>query len=158
MEGWPMETYPVEYRRRVIALTEQGKKTGEIAAVLGVAPSWVRSIKRLHRLGQSLEPKSRANHRRSLAQREGERLRARVAAHPGTTLEDLQRDLGLKESITNIWYALRALGLSLKKKRSTPKSGSVPTSSSRGQPGKSSKPASTRGASFSSTKPSARRR
>jgi transposase len=35
---------------------------------------------------------------------------------PGTTLEDLKRDLNLDASITNIWYALRELGLSLKKK------------------------------------------
>ena len=110
-----MESYPVEYRQRVIALTAEGMKSGKIAALLGVTASWVRSIKRLHRSGQPLEPKSRANRRRSLAQREGERLRARVTEHPGTTLEDLKRDLGLTASITNIWNALHELGLSLKK-------------------------------------------
>lgn len=153
-----METYPVEYRQRVVALTAEGMSSGKIAALLGVTASWVRSIKRLHRAGQPLEPKSRANHRRSLAQREGERLRVRVAAHPGTTLEDLKRDLKLDASITSIWYALQALGLSLKKKRFVPPSRTARTSSSRGRPGKSSKPASTRNASFSSTKPSVRRK
>ena len=151
-----METYPVEYRQRVIALTGQGMQSGKIATVLGVTASWVRSIKRLHRAGLPLEPKSRANHRRSLAQREGERLRTRVAEHPGTTLEDLQRDLGLNASISSIWSALKALGLSLKKKRSTAPSRTAPMSSSSARLGKSSKPASTRNASFSSTKPSAR--
>jgi transposase len=153
-----METYPVEYRQRVIALTAQGMRSGKIAAVLGVTASWVRSIKRLHRAGLSLEPKSRANHRRSLAEREGERLRTRVAEHPGTTLEDLKRDLGLDASIASIWYALKALGLSLKKKQYTPPSRAARMSSSNARPGKSSKPASTRNASFSSTKLSARRK
>jgi transposase len=153
-----MEAYPVEYRQRVIALTAEGMSSGKIATVLGVTSSWVRSIKRLHRSGQPLEPKSRANRRRSLAQREGERLQMRVAAHPGTTLEDLKRDLGLEESITSIWYALKALGLSLKKKRCTLPSRTAPTSSSSERPGKSSKRASTRTASFFSTKHSARPR
>lgn len=153
-----MEAYPVEYRQRVIALTAEGLKSGKIAAVLGVTASWVRSVKRLHRSGQPLEPKSRANRRRSLAQREGERLRARVAEHPGTTLEDLKRDLGLPVSITSIWNALQELGLSLKKKRSAPPSKTVRTLSSTARPGKSSKPASIRNASFSSTKRLARRK
>jgi transposase len=153
-----MEAYPVEYRQRVVALTAQGVRSGKIAALLGVTASWVRSIKRLHRSGQPLAPKSRANRRRSLAQREGERLQTRVAAHPGTTLEDLKRDLSLEESITSIWNALKALGLSLKKKRSTPPSRTARTSSSSVRPGKSCKPASTPNASFSSTKRSARRK
>jgi transposase len=110
-----MKAYPVEFRHRVIALTQQGMKSPEIARVLGVSGSWVTSIRRLHEAGRSLEPKSSANHRKSLAQREGERLLAQVAAHPGTTLEDLKRDLNLPDTTVNIWYALRALGLSLKK-------------------------------------------
>src|SRR5688572_28880770 len=108
-----MRTYPVEYRHRVVALSEEGMNSGEIAAVLGVSASWVTSIRRLHEAGKCIEPKSRANQRRSLAQREGERLRARVAEHPGTTLEDLKRDLDLDASLSNIWYALRPLGLTL---------------------------------------------
>ena len=153
-----MEAYPVEFRHRVIALTQQGKKSPEIAEVLGVTGSWVTSIQRLHAAGGSLEPKSRANRRQSLARREESRLRARVAEHPGTTLEDLKRDLNLKDSISNIWHALRALGLSLKKKRFTLPNEIGPTSRSSGSTGVSCKPASTRKGSSSSTKPSARRR
>lgn len=153
-----MKTYPAEYRYRVIALTDEGMGAVEIAEVLGVSDSWVRSIKRLHQAGRSLEPKSRANHRRSLAQREGERIIAQVASHPGTTLEDLKRELKLDASIANIWYALQELGLSLKKKRSTPPSDPAPMSSSTARPGKFSKRASTRTGSFSSTKPSVPRR
>ena len=122
-----MQTYPVEYRFRVIALFEEGLDSVEIAEVLGVSASWVTSIRRLHEAGEPLEPKSRANKRQSLAQREGERLRARIAEHPGTTLEDLRRDLNLDTSLSNIWYALRTLGLTLKKKHSAPANATDPT-------------------------------
>jgi transposase len=153
-----MKTYPVEFRRRVIDLTEEGMSGTEIAEALGVSGSWVNSIKRLHRAGRPLAPKSRANQRQSLAKRQGDAIRARVAEHPGTTLEDLKRDLKLDASIANIWYALRQLGLSLKKKRSGRPSGTGPTSSPGGPLGRSSRPGSTRTASSFSTKPSARRR
>jgi transposase len=148
----------VEYRQRVIALTAAGRSSAEIAGVLGVSGSWVNSIKRLHRAGRPLPPKSRANNRQSLAKREGDAIRARVAEHPGTTLEDLKRDLNLDASIANIWYAVRDLGLSLKKKRSGRPSGTGPTSRPRGRRGGSSRPGSTPAASSSSTKPSARPR
>src|SRR3954468_7248420 len=153
-----MRTLPVEFRERVVALSEEGLSAVEIAKALGVSSSWVDSIKRLHESGESLQPKSRANKRQSLAQREGERLRARVAEHPGTTLEDLKIHLGLKDSIVNIWYALRTLGMTLKKKRSRPANGNGPTLRSKGPRGRSSRPGSIRKDSSFSTKPSATRR
>ena len=111
-----MKPYPVEYRHRVVQLTADGYSTSAVAAALGTSAAWVRSIKALHRSGQPPEPKSPANRRRSLAAREGGRIRARVADKPGTTLDDLRRDLGLKPSLSNLWNALRDLKLSLKKK------------------------------------------
>lgn len=150
-----MKTLPAEFRHRVVALTDDGRTTGEIAEVLGTSATWVRSIKALHKAGQSIEPKSRANKRTSLAEREGDRLRAQVAAKPGSTLEDLKRDLGLDTTIPNLWLALKQLKISLKKKRSTPPNGTARTSSPAARPGMSSPPASTRAASSSSTKPSA---
>lgn len=137
-----MAQLPVEFRHRVIALTEQAMTADEIAEVLGVSAVWVRSIKRLHAAGESLEPKSRANKRQSLAQREGDRIRAQVKAKPSSTLEDLKRDLNLKTSISNLWYALQDLKISLKKSPSTPPSNADPTWSSSGPRGKSSRRAS----------------
>jgi transposase len=150
-----MKTLPAEFRHRVIALTDDGMTTSEIAEVLGVSGAWVRSIKALHQSGASIEPKSRANKRTSLAEREGDRIRTQVAAKPGTTLEDLRRDLGLETSIANLWLALRDLKISIKKTRSTPPNRPGPTSPPAARSGRSSPPASTRVASSSSTKPSA---
>ena len=153
-----MKAFPVEFRHRVVALTDEGMSTSEIVEVLGCSGTWVRTIKALHRSGASLEPKSRVNTRASLAKREGGRIRAQVASKPGTTLEDLKRDLNLNTTIPNLWYALRDLKLRFKKKRSTPPSGIGPTSPPAGRSGTFSPPASTRAGSFSSTKPSAPRR
>jgi transposase len=153
-----MKTYPVEFRHRVVQLTADGYATADIAAALGTSAAWVRSIKALHRSGRSLEPRSKANTRRSLAEREGDRIRARVAEKPGTTPDDLRRDLGLETSLSNLWNALRALKLSLKKSPSGRPSGTARTSPPTAPPGPSSPPASTPAASSSWTKPSARRR
>jgi transposase len=139
-------------------MRESGLSSVKVAEYLGVSRSWVDSLRRRKAAGQSLEPMSRANHRTTLAHRAGDRIKAQVAAKPGTTLADLKNDLGLQESIWAIWLALKELRLSLKKKHSTPRSGAAPTSSSRGRLGKSSKRASTRDGLSSSTKPSARRR
>ena len=152
-----MKTLPVEFRHRVIALTDDGLTTGEVAEVLGVSGAWVRSIKALHTAGASLEPKSRANTRKSLAEREGDRLRARVAARPGTTLEDLKRDLKLDTSIPDLWHALRRLKIGLKKRRPGRPSRTAPTSPPPAPPGGCPPPASTRGGSSSSTRRSAPR-
>jgi transposase len=157
MEAPTMKTLPAEFRHRVIALTDDGMTTREIAEVLGVSGAWVRSINALHKSGASIEPKSRANRRTTLAQREGDRIRSQVAAKPGTTLEDLRRDLGLETSIANLWIALRELKIRLKKKRSTPPSRPGPTSPPTAPSGRCSPPASTRAASSSSTRPSAPR-
>jgi transposase len=150
-----MKTLPVEYRYRVVALTADGYTTSEIAEVLGTSAAWVRSIKALHKADQPLEPRPRANRRRSLAEREGDRIRARVRDKPGTTLGDLKRDLGLKTSISNLWNALRDLKISLKKSRSGPPSKTGPTSRPPGPSGRSPRPASTPADSSSSTRPSA---
>ena len=137
-----MRTLPVEFRHRVIALTEQAMSAADIAEALGVSAAWVRSIKRLHEAGEPLEHKSRANKRPSLARREGDRIRARIAAKPGSTLEDLKRDLHLDTSISNLWYAPKELKLSLKKSPSTPPSRPGPTWPPTGPRGRSSPRAS----------------
>ncbi len=153
-----MKAYPVEFRQRVVDLHGQGWTTREIRQALGVSRAWVDSIKRLRRAGEPLGIESSANRRTSLAQRQGARLTARVTEHPGTTLAELKADLGLTESIGAICKALHALGLSLKKSRSGPPSGTAQTSPGSGPNGRSSARGSTRAASSSSTRRSAPRR
>ena len=60
-----MKTLPAEFRRRVIALADDGMTTGEIAEVLGAGAIWVRSIEALRKSGASIERESRADKRTS---------------------------------------------------------------------------------------------
>ena len=110
-----MKTYPVELRERAVAMRESGLSSVKVAEYLGVSRAWVDSLRQLKTAGKSLAPKSRANHRTTLAQRAGDRIKAQVAAKPGTTLADLKKDLELHESIWAIWLALKELQISLKK-------------------------------------------
>ena len=48
-----MKTRPVELRQRVIALTEEGSTSSEIADLLDASAAWVRSIKKLYKSGLS---------------------------------------------------------------------------------------------------------
>jgi transposase len=139
-----MKPYPVEFRHRVIALRAAGWATRDIAAALGVSRAWVDAVRRRHAAGYDLAPKSSANRRTNLAERAGDRLKARVAERPGTTLAGLKRDLGLAESVATVWHALRALGLSLKKSPLSRPSGPAPTSPRSGPSGSSGEPALTR--------------
>ena len=109
--------YPVELRRRALAMVAGGMTGAAVGRALGVSGSWVTSVRRLQESGADLEPQTSANKRTSLAEREGVRLRARVAEHPGTTLKDLKQDLALTATISAIWHALHDLKISLKKSR-----------------------------------------
>ena len=157
-----MTTLSVEYRYRVVQLTEDGYSTAEVVEPLGVRPSRVRSIKALRREGKSLAPKSKADRRRPRADREGDRLRDRVREKPATTLADLRHDLGLTTSISNPWNALRALGSALGsalgKSRPGRPTGTGPGWSPPGPSGRSRPPASTPAGSSSPTRRSGRPR
>jgi len=67
-----------------------------------------------------------------------------VAAHPDATARELRAMLGVKCSESAIYAALKALKLSYKKRRSTPRNRTAPTSSSGAPPGSSRGRGSTR--------------
>ena len=73
-----MKAYPMEYRQRVVELSAQGWTKKAIREALGVSRAWVDSIKRRQKNGKSLAIRSSANHRTSLAERQGERIAAQV--------------------------------------------------------------------------------
>lgn len=79
-----MKAFPMEFRQRVVELSGKGWTTKEIQQALGVSRAWVDSIKRLQKNGKSLEIKSSANYRTSLAERHGDRIQAQVERRSGT--------------------------------------------------------------------------
>ena len=100
-------------------LLQQRRHTGEIGA-------------RHHRSGR--KPLILATHR--------SRLRALLGKKPDLTLKELREAVQLECSLPAIHYALQALGLSYKKRRSVPANRIAPTSPGPGASGKRARPGS----------------
>ena len=118
-----MEAYSLDLRKRVLSACDAGKGTKEVALLFEVSPAWVRRLKQRRRELNTIEPLPRKNgpHPKLTPQHRA-RLREAVEQQPDATLTELQHKLKLSASVPTIWRALRDLGLSLKKSRSSPMS------------------------------------
>jgi transposase len=116
-----MLPYPIELRTRVVAAVEQGEFTiPEVASIFGVGITFVKKMLRLHRAGQSLQPRHAGGPQPTLKEKELSLLRQQVDLRPDATLEELQKVLTERSKITvsvsTICRALQQLNLPRKKK------------------------------------------
>lgn len=139
-----------ELRDRVIALRQEGRPTQEVAEVLGVSKSWVRRVMQTLRETGRTEPLPRGGWRYQKI--DPEKLRALWEAQPDATAPELHARLGVECSVSAVDEALRRLGLTFKKKRSTPPSRIGPMSPSDGSDGGKSNRDKTPAGPSSSTK------
>jgi transposase len=117
-----MKAYSLDFRKRVLAMCDQGRTTREVARAFDVSESWVRRIKQLRREQGLLGPMPGGGRRHGhfdaarLSQLEGW-----LRQHPDATLEWLRarviREMELRCSLMGVFRAVRKLGWSLKKKR-----------------------------------------
>jgi transposase len=119
-----MLPYPRELRERVVAAVEQGIYTIiEIANIFGVGPTFVKKMLRLHRAGESLEPRHGGGATPLLQEKELAFLRKEIEQNSDATLEELQNALAKKlhveASLPTICRALQEIGLPRKKKASS---------------------------------------
>ena len=119
-----MLPYPKELRERVGAAVEQGELTiDEIANLFGVGPTFVKKTLKLHRAGDSLEPRHGGGPEPLLREKELALLRKEVKERPDATLDELQKALADQAQVTaslpTICRALQQLGLPRKKKVSS---------------------------------------
>lgn len=122
-----MQPYSMDLRRRVLAGCDAGLGTAAVAGKFSVSPSWVRRLKQRRRETGETAPRPRRNGRRpKLAEHHG-RIRELVAAAPDLTLAELRQRLGVAVALATLWAALRAPGLTLKKKSGGPRSRTGPT-------------------------------
>ena len=131
-----MEAIPVEVRKRIIVLYERGKQTGEIADGIGYCVAAVRRVRQHLRERGTLRPQT---HRRGrtgkfTAERQ-QRLRHLVAEQPDATLAELIEAMEVRVASSTMHRWLTRLGLTLKKSRCTPASGSVRTCATSGRVG-----------------------
>ena len=116
-----MKPYPKELRERVVAAVEQTVHSiAEIADIFGVGISFVKKMLKLHRDGESLEPRRGSGATPLLNQDQLAMLRAAVETRPDATLEELQRfmaaECNVRASIPTLCRALKKLDLPRKKK------------------------------------------
>jgi transposase len=115
--------------------------TKQIAQVFMVSPAWVRRVKQ--RRSECGETTPRKMGGPGPIKIDRTRLADLVREHPDATLAELRDMLGVDCAISSVSAALIKMGLSFKKRRSTPPSRSGRTSQRRGPPGRTSRPTPT---------------
>lgn len=109
--------YSQDLRDRVLAAYDRGMRTKQIADVFGVSRAWARRIKqRRHETG---ETRPRRMGSPGVFKIDRARLADLVAQQPDATAAELRERLGVACSESGIYAALKRLGLSFKKRRST---------------------------------------
>jgi transposase len=119
-----IEPYSLDLRERAVRLLDEGASSPEVAEMLGVSDSWVRKMRlRRDRLGH-LKPGSPPGRERKLPREDEVELCLLVDDQPDATLEELAvlvaKRLKVRLSISTLSRRLIELGLTRKKRLSTP--------------------------------------
>jgi len=143
-----------DLRDRVIALRQGGRPTQEVAGLLGVSKSWVRRVMQTLRETGRTGPLPRGGWRYQKV--DPAQLRALWEQRPDATAAELHAELGVACSVSAVDEALRRLGLTFKKRRSTRPSRTGPMSPSDVSDGETSNPTTTPAGRSSSMRPGRR--
>jgi transposase len=92
-------------------------KTKQIAETFGVSPAWARRVKQRWRETGETRAKPMGGPGVTVVDRA--QLAALVREHPDATLAELREYLGVECALSTLCMALKQIGLSFKKKRST---------------------------------------
>ena len=116
-----MAPYPKELRVRVVAAVEEGSfSIPEIARISQVGITFIKKMLKLHRAGDSLDPRHGGGPIPLLQEPEAAVLRQEICTSPDATLEELQQVLADKcqttASLSTISRSLQVLDLPRKKK------------------------------------------
>ena len=135
-------SYSQDLRDRVLAAYDSGLKTKRIAKDLRVSPAWARRVDQRRR--ECGETTARKMGSPGVRKFDRDHLARLVQEQPDATLEELRERLGTECGESAISMALKAMGLSLKKKRSRLRNRTARTSPSAAPIGVRRKARSTR--------------
>jgi len=110
--------YSQDLRNRVLAAYDRGMTTKPIAQLFQISPAWARRIKQRRR--ESGEHAARPMGGVRVVKIDLEQLRKLVREQPDATIRQLHQRLDAKCVESAVGMALSRLGLSFKKRRSTP--------------------------------------
>jgi transposase len=111
-----MRAYSQDLRERVLADCDAGMLAIDVATKYRVSQSWIRRLKQRRRTTGSILPKKQRYGRLPKWTEHAEKLNELVRETPDITLAELKARLPADLSVPTVWRALKALGLSLKKK------------------------------------------
>lgn len=111
-----MKAYSEDLRGRVLADSDEGASTAEVAAKYRVSASWVRRLKQRRRETGETAPRKQRHGSPPKWTEHAEAIRASVREAPDATLEEHRLRLGLGFGVSTLWRAIKALGLTVKKK------------------------------------------
>ena len=134
--------YSQDLRDRVLAAYDRGMRTKKIAETFAVSPAWARGIKQRRRETGETSPRPMGG--ATVIKIDRARLAELVKEQPDATLKELRERLGIVCAESAISMALKKLGFSFKKRRSTRPSRTARMSRSGVKTGKRSSPSSTR--------------
>ena len=128
-----MAAFSMDLRQRICDELNRRDETGdtieEIAERFQVSRQWIFKLRQRLAHEQTLDPKPHGGGQpRKVTVEMEQRLLDRIREQPDATLQELRDHCGIKGSIMVVWRALKRLGISRKKKRSTPRSASPPKS------------------------------
>ena len=141
-----MKTLSLDLRERIVgAYDEQEGTREEIARRFRVSLGMVKKLLQQRRQTNELGHRHRYSGRKAKILPEyRDKLTTLVAAQPDLTLEQIRQKLTMSCSVPAVHYALVALGLTYKKRRSTPPNKRGPMSPKRGASGRPGKASSRR--------------
>ncbi len=117
-----MYAYSLDLRPRILADSDRGLSTRVVATTYAVSASGVRRLAPRRRETGEVAPRSATPGPKPSWDAYADRLRAAVADPPGATPEELRERPALTVALPTRWRAVAALGLSMKKKSSPPRS------------------------------------
>ena len=110
-----MPPYSLDLRKRIVADVDVGLTMQAIAEKYRVSTKFIRDLRRLREETGQIEPRRAKTGPAPKLNQYSEQLTTLVHEQPDATLEELQRQLPVKVSLSTIWRALKALGFSFKK-------------------------------------------
>lgn len=109
--------YSEDLRDRVLRAYGRGMRTKQIARTFHVSPSWARRVKQRHRENGETTHRRMGSPGVTIVDRA--QLADLVQSYPDATLAELRTLLGVECALSTLCAALKQMGLSFKKKRST---------------------------------------
>jgi transposase len=106
----------MDLRVRVLADCDGGMAPKDAAKKFSVSPAWVRRLVQRRRETGETTPRPQRHGPKPLRETHADALRQAVKGHPDDTLAEHRQRLGLDVSLSTLWRAFDALGLTLKKK------------------------------------------